>query len=478
MKLTFYGGVNEIGGNKILLEDQGARLFLDFGKSYHDASQYFEEFLNPRAVHGLKDYLELGLLPKVDGIYRRDLITILEREGVDWLAFLPPQIDAVLLSHGHMDHAGYISFLDPQIPVYLSKETLAVLKAFHISRPNNLENEIIDISLRDEENTRWRKREKRKFRIIQDQKPFFIKNLKVTPILVDHSVPGAMMFLIHTSKGNLLYSGDFRLSEISEKRQREVISFLRKAKVKIFLCEGTRIESQEILREKEVYQKALKEVEKVKGLVVVDYSIADITRFQTLLRIAQKTKRKFVLPYNYFNYVAVLKKEGLEVGDFSSVYLYAKRKMRLRPWEKDLLSRYPSYDWQEIRKNKRQYMLALNFYQIQELIDIQPGKDSYYLRAITEPHNEEMEISEQRFINWVEHFHMQGLEEVELAQGKTGKVFSRAHISGHISGKELSWFIAKIKPEMIIPIHTEHPELFKKIHKNVLLVKKNESVSF
>lgn len=478
MKLTFYGGVNEIGGNKILLEDQGTRLFLDFGKSYHDASKYFEEFLNPRTVHGLKDYLELDLLPRVDGIYRKDLITILEREGVDWLAFLPPQVDAVLLSHGHMDHAGYISFLNPQIPIYLSKETLAVLKAFHISRPNNLENEIIDISLRDEENLRWRKREKRIFRIVEDRKPFFIKKLKITPIAVDHSVPGAMMFIIHTSQGNLLYSGDFRLSEISEERKKEIISFLRKAKVKIFLCEGTRIESQEILREKEVYQKALKDIERIKGLVAVDYSIGDITRFQTLLRIAQKTKRKFVLPYNYFNYVAVLKKEGLPVGDFSSVYLYAKRKVRLKLWEKELLSHYPSCDGDDVRKNKRQYMLALNFYQIQELIDIQPGRDSYYLRAITEPHNEEMEISEQRFVNWVEHLHMQGLKEVKLANGKTEKRFSRAHISGHISGKELAWFIKNIKPEMIIPIHTEHPELFKEMHKNILLVKKNESVNF
>ena len=34
VSLTFYGGVNEIGGNKILLEDQDTRLFLDFGMSF------------------------------------------------------------------------------------------------------------------------------------------------------------------------------------------------------------------------------------------------------------------------------------------------------------------------------------------------------------------------------------------------------------------------------------------------------------
>jgi len=29
--LTFYGGVNEIGGNKILLEDKDTKIFLGFG---------------------------------------------------------------------------------------------------------------------------------------------------------------------------------------------------------------------------------------------------------------------------------------------------------------------------------------------------------------------------------------------------------------------------------------------------------------
>ena len=30
-KLTFYGGIHEIGGNKFLIEDRGTRIFLDFG---------------------------------------------------------------------------------------------------------------------------------------------------------------------------------------------------------------------------------------------------------------------------------------------------------------------------------------------------------------------------------------------------------------------------------------------------------------
>jgi hypothetical protein len=51
--LTFYGAVNEIGGNKILLEDIDSKLFLDFGMSFGTASKYFSEFLQPRKCSGL-----------------------------------------------------------------------------------------------------------------------------------------------------------------------------------------------------------------------------------------------------------------------------------------------------------------------------------------------------------------------------------------------------------------------------------------
>ena len=48
--ITCYGGVNEIGGNKLLLEDGGARLFFDFGIAFGRQQQYFNEYLRPRAA--------------------------------------------------------------------------------------------------------------------------------------------------------------------------------------------------------------------------------------------------------------------------------------------------------------------------------------------------------------------------------------------------------------------------------------------
>jgi len=61
-KLTFYGGVNEIGGNKILLEDNGTKLFFDFGMSFGQAGKFFSEFLQPRKCNGLGDFFEFGVI--------------------------------------------------------------------------------------------------------------------------------------------------------------------------------------------------------------------------------------------------------------------------------------------------------------------------------------------------------------------------------------------------------------------------------
>ena len=58
--LTFYGGVNEIGGNKILLEDKGTKVFLDFGKGFSRREKYFEEYLKPRASNGILILLHNG----------------------------------------------------------------------------------------------------------------------------------------------------------------------------------------------------------------------------------------------------------------------------------------------------------------------------------------------------------------------------------------------------------------------------------
>ena len=84
--LTFYGGVNEIGGNKVLVKDGETKVFFDFGMSFALRKQYYSPpFLSPKSEKSLQ---ELGILPKLDGIYKFD--------------GKPPDVDAIFISHGHI----------------------------------------------------------------------------------------------------------------------------------------------------------------------------------------------------------------------------------------------------------------------------------------------------------------------------------------------------------------------------------------
>ena len=72
MQLTMYGGINRIGGNKILLEDNDTKIFLDFGMNFEEHQEFFTEYMPPRKCNCIKDFIQLGLLPNLPGIYRRD----------------------------------------------------------------------------------------------------------------------------------------------------------------------------------------------------------------------------------------------------------------------------------------------------------------------------------------------------------------------------------------------------------------------
>ena len=72
--IEFFGGVNEIGGNKILVKGSEGSFFFDFGMGFSRANDYLSEFLQPRKTNGIIDFVELGFLPYIKGIYREDYL--------------------------------------------------------------------------------------------------------------------------------------------------------------------------------------------------------------------------------------------------------------------------------------------------------------------------------------------------------------------------------------------------------------------
>lgn len=108
--LQFFGGVAEIGGNKILIEDEGARVWLDFGQSFTMGCDYFVGWLQPQTHSGLGDYFEFDLMPKLRDLYAEPLLINTP------ISYEEPRFDAFFLSHAHFDHVDHIRFLDPPSP--------------------------------------------------------------------------------------------------------------------------------------------------------------------------------------------------------------------------------------------------------------------------------------------------------------------------------------------------------------------------
>ena len=109
---------------KFLIEDKGTRLFLDFGMQISKFNQYFAEFVNPRLCNAMGDLFEFDMLPKLKGLYRKDYAKHMDFDGDEDTEF-----HAVLLSHAHADHAAYIHYLRPDIPIYCSEATKLIMQA-------------------------------------------------------------------------------------------------------------------------------------------------------------------------------------------------------------------------------------------------------------------------------------------------------------------------------------------------------------
>ena len=112
MEITIFDGINSIGGNKIHIQHENNGIFLDFGMNYKKYNEYYEEFLKDRTTRGIHDQISLGMIPPLN-IYRKDLIP----SDLDISSFRDLNVDAILISHAHMDHCSNISFIDGNIPI-------------------------------------------------------------------------------------------------------------------------------------------------------------------------------------------------------------------------------------------------------------------------------------------------------------------------------------------------------------------------
>ncbi|MBN1215973.1 MAG: MBL fold metallo-hydrolase [Candidatus Lokiarchaeota archaeon] len=495
INITLLGGVNEVGGNTFLLEDFGydIKILIDFGVKI---DRYFRYYPRKKAPSTINELIMNNLIPNddllpIDDLYthswsnikiKNTSIKIKEQISLDQL--YPSNLDGILISHAHKDHYFGISFINRSIPIYTGKVTKKIIKAFYKSEIHKLDNNFKGL----------------KWRTFKTGDIINIKDLKIIPFHVDHSVPGAYGFIIYSSVGIIVYTGDFRMHGPLSNMTREFLEqiktnniFLRsntaddKQKVliskgvKVLLCEGTRIHKGIVESEESVENNLEKLFQNNPfNFILVKYDRTDWDRFRTFSQIAKNHNWKYIITEKDAYFYYLLNKYGLQNtmkdpniikddhiyivinGDVKYIW---QEKIRQIIYKNQKGARFLKYsDLYDIDGNFFFYLTNINRKLIKNL---NFKKTGLFISSSIDPYSEEFYDNTNTIYAKLQEF---------------GIPCYRIHASGHVLIHDLINFVKSINPMHLIPVHTEYSEfiklLFSKYDIDTIIGEKNKIISF
>jgi ribonuclease J len=236
------------------------------------------------------------------------------------------------------------------------------------------------------------------------------------------------------------------------------------------ITEGTRIDiGKTDESEEKVYKESKKELAGNKNLSIVDFNFKDVDRFNTFYRISKDLGKKLVISFKHACFLEKYHRDKkLKTPDSRDSNILILKPKRLtgtyidEDYQDWYIKRRLNYSnlitADEIVKHPEKFMVVLNFYYFNMFVDLKPN-NGLYIHSLSEPFNEEMEISYDRMMNWLSHFDLR---------------FVQSHCSGHISGHDLFEMINMIKPRELYPIHTEYPGIFRKLSMKTKMVKQGK----
>ncbi len=265
LKITFLGGVGEIGKNMTAFEYNNEIIVVDAGLTFPGDD-----------------------LPGIDVVI----------PDFSYLINNKDKIKAIILTHGHEDHIGAMPFVMQQIkaPVYGSKLTLALVD--NKMREHKIEYKGI---------------------AVKPKNVLKIGSFSVEFIKVSHSIAGALALCITTPAGNIVHTGDFKIDfEPMDGQMTDLQRFgeLGKKGVNLLMCESTNVCRPGYSASERSVGRTLDEIFKNhpdNRLFVATFA-SNINRLQQILDLAQKYGRKVAFTGRSMINISEI---GLKIGELS-----------------------------------------------------------------------------------------------------------------------------------------------------------------
>jgi len=404
MKIIVHRGTNEIGGTCVELQSGTSRILLDFGMPLVTKSGESFDFSKFQS-DSTETLIEKGILPKIEGAYHE-----------------PQEIKGVIISHPHADHFGLMKYLNNNIPVYLGEATHEILRINNIflNQKNIIANP----------------------KYFTKGVLFSIGDFSITPYWNDHSAFDSYSFLIEANGKRLFYSGDFR----STGRKANVYQwFLRNAPQNIdcLLIEGTTIgrSVEKIKTEKDIEDDLTKVLKSTQSINFVYTSSQNIDRLVSIYKACLRTKKTFVLDI----YTAEILEQMSRFAKVpTKTYSYLKvlpihsqtQKLK-RDGLENMIRKFDNcIDSNKIIQNPNFYVIIVRP-SMKRDIEKYTSNGGSLIYSMWSGYKKKEDT--KTFLSWLKNLNFD-IKEV--------------HTSGHANPKTLKEFADALKPESIIPIHT------------------------
>lgn len=413
VKLKFYNGLREIGGTFVKTETEKAVCMFDFGFAVSNCS---DPAVKMRKDNFTEDYINFGLLPKVDGIYQENTAKKLNLKP--YSAADKPHF--FFISHMHIDHMGGLDMLHPDIPVYMSEDSLKLYRRLCAQK---------DIVWREHPNCIG----------IPYGESFTVEDITCKVIAIDHDIVGACGCLISTPEGSICYTGDYRFHGFHPEKTENFAAECKNAN--LLITEGVTVSNSDvdmlslahpednITSEYTLISQIEKAAQESDGMFVVNLYNRNVERVHNFVSALSNLNRKLVLESQTADYLNAFYPDD-------DIYVY------LPTCNADCVqNKYHIVTREDILNNPSEYVLQLDYSNHCELFDL---KDVCKL-----------------------YIHCDGvpLGSYDPSFAKLQNLLARHNIPyRHINtgGHAYPFFIKKlidtIKPKVLIPLHSYRPE--------------------